>query len=293
METPHSVSYDDRKREGNPRHFHEAKRFVCELINQCHKIELIHDMIMTMILTTILLLFLFAGTEAFVLLPRNPSIAGVTVLRSTNYDDVLARLQYEYEDLQDTLIRDLAMHKEVDKEQVAQAILEKAIDVADVQRYKQMEIIDEASKELIHASDDKMRAHALHEQAHAEAMSAEREAALLESIDAGYEDMERLRDLSVAHASHDLENDAEEHELYSSFKELEASAKKEKADILLKLLERNEAQLKDSLKQLRDFHYKKAAEEWVKAKEEWEKAEAPKHDEFLDKIKELMIEMNG
>ena len=158
---------------------------------------------------------------------------------------------------------------------------------------------------------------------HAEAMSAEREAALLESIDAGYEDMERLRDLSVAHASRDLENDAEEHELYSSFKELDASAKIEKADILLKLLERNEAQLKDSLKQLRDFHYKKAAEQWVKAKEEWEKTEAPKHDElrdshykkakenwvkakvewekteapkhdkFLDKVKELMIEMYG
>jgi hypothetical protein len=146
---------------------------------------------------------------------------------------------------------------------------------------------------MIHASDDKMRAHALHEQAQAEAMSAEREAALIESFDAGYEDMERLRDLSVAHASHDLENDAEELEMYSSFKELEASAKKEKADILLKLLERNETVLKYSLKQLRDYHYKKAAEEWVKAKEEWEKTEAPKHDDFLDKVKELMIEMYG
>jgi phosphoribosylformylglycinamidine (FGAM) synthase PurS component len=68
------------------------------------------------------------------------------------------------------------MHKEVDKEQVAQAILEKAVEVADVQRYKQMDIIEEASKELIHASDDKMRAHAL-TNTHAEAMSAEREAA--------------------------------------------------------------------------------------------------------------------
>jgi hypothetical protein len=252
-------------------------------------------MMTKMIVKTIFLLFLFAGTEAFVLLPniKSSSAASVAILRSTNYDGALARLQYEYEELQETLLRDLAMHKKVDSEQVAQAILEKAVDVADLQRHKQMEIIDEAQKEMIHASDDKMRAHALHEQAQAEAMSAEREAALLESLDAGYEDMERLRDLSVAHASHDLENDAEEHELYSSFKELEASAKKEKADILLKLLERNEALLKDSLKQLRDFHYKKAAEEWVKAKEEWEKTEAPKHDEFLDKVKELMIEMYG
>jgi hypothetical protein len=250
-------------------------------------------MMTTMILTTILLLLLFADGDAFVLLSPKLGVASVAVLRSTSYDDVLARLQYEYEDLQETLIRDLAMHKEVEAEQVAQAILEKAVDVADVQRHKQMDIIDEAQKELIHASDDKMRAHALHEQAHAEALSADREAALLESFDAGYDDLERLRDLSVAHASHNLENDAEELEMYSSFKELEASAKKEKADVRLKLLERNEAQLKDYLKQLRDFHYKKAAEEWGKAKEEWEKTEAPKHDEFLDKVKELMIEMYG
>jgi hypothetical protein len=246
-------------------------------------------MMTTMILTTLFLIFLFADTEGFV--ARKPGVASVTALRSTSYDSILARLQYEYEDLQDTLLRDLAMHKEVDAEQAARAILEKAVDVADAQRHKQMEIIDEASKELMHASDDKKRAHALHEQARAEAMSAEREAALLESIDAGYEDMERLRDLSVAHASRNLENDAEELEMYSSFKELEASAKKEKADILLKLLERNEAQFKDSLKQLRDFHYKKAAEDWAKAKEEWEKTEAPKHDEFLDKVKEVMTEM--
>jgi hypothetical protein len=250
---------------------------------------------MTKMIVTIFLFFLFAGGEAFVLLPsiKSSRATSIAILKSTNYEDVIARLQYEYEELQETLLRDQAMHKKEDSDQVARAILEKAVDVADLQRHKQMEIIDEAQKELIHASDDKMRAHALHEQAQAEAMSAEREAALIESFDAGYEDMERLRDLSVAHANHDLENDAEELEMYSSFKELEASAKKEKADILLKLLERNEYVLKYSLKQLRDYHYKKAAEEWVKAKEEWEKTEAPKHDDFLDKVKERMTEMYG
>jgi hypothetical protein len=245
---------------------------------------------MTMIQKTVFLLFLSGAlTEAFVLLPRIKSscVTSVAVLRSTTYDDILARLQNEYKELQDLLLDDLAVDEKVEAEQVAQVILEKAVDVAAVQRYKQMEIIDEAQKELIHASDDRMRAHTLHEQAHAEAMSAEHEAALLESIDAGYDDMERLRDLSVAHSSHDLENDAEDLEIKSAFKELEASSKKEAAAELLKQLEENEAQLKDSLRQLRDFHYKKATAEWKKALEEWEKTEAPKHDMFLDRVKDL------
>jgi hypothetical protein len=241
-------------------------------------------MMMTMMVQkSLFLLFLsVALIEAFVLLPFNKSsVASVAALRSTTYDDVLARLQNEYKELQQTLLRDLAMHKKVEADQVAQTILEKAVDVAAVERYKQMEIIDEAQKELIHASDDKMRAHALHEQAHAEAMSAEREADLIESIDAAYEDMERLRDLSVAHAAHHLENDAEDLEIKSAFKELEASSKMDAAADLLKQLEENEAQLKDSLKQLREFRNTKAVEEW-------KKTEAPKHDMFLDKVKELM-----
>jgi hypothetical protein len=226
--------------------------------------------------------FSVALTEAFVLLPFNKSgVASVTALGSTSYDSVLVRLQYEYEDLQETLLRDLAMNKMVEADKVAQTILEKAVDVAAVQRYKQMEIIDEAQKELIHASDDRMRAHALRELAHAEAMSAEREADLIESIDAAYEEMERLRDLSVAHAAHHLENDAKDLEIESAFKELEASSKMEAGAELLKQLKENEAQLKDSLKQLRDFRN-------TKAMEEWKKTEAPKHDMFLDKVKGLM-----
>jgi hypothetical protein len=239
-------------------------------------------MMTTMILKTIFLLFLFADTEAFVLLPRIKP--GVAVLRSTSYDVTLARLQNECKELQETLLHDLSMDEKVKAEQVAEALLEKAVDFAAVQRYKQMEIIDKAQKELIHASDDRMRAHTLHEQKHAEAMSAEHEAALLDSIDAGYEDMERLRDLSVSHASHDLENDAEELEMYSSFKEIEAASKKEKADKLLKLIERNEAQFKEALKQLRDLQNKMATKKW-------EKTEAPKHDLSLDKVKEQIIDM--
>jgi hypothetical protein len=237
-----------------------------------------------MIQKTLLLLFLCVSlTEAFVVLLRiNPSVA--TVLKSTSYDDILVRLQNEYKQLQGKLLRDLAMHEKIEAEQVAQVILEKAVDVAAVQRYKQMEIIDEADKEMMHASDDRMRAHALQEKAHAEAMSAEREAGLVESIDAGYEDLERLRDLSVAHAAHHLEDDAGNLAIKSAFSELNAASKKEVATELLKQLEENEAQLKDSLKQLRDARNTKAIEEW-------KKMEAPNHDIFLDKVKEFMFKL--
>jgi hypothetical protein len=239
---------------------------------------------MMMIQKSLFLLFLSAAlTDAFVLLPFNKSsvAASVTALKITSYDGILARLQNEYKELQQTLLDDLATHKKVEADQVAETILEKAVDVAAVQRYQQMDIIDEAQKELMHASDDRMRAHALHEQAHAEAVSAEREAASVESIDAAYEDKERLRDLSVAHASHKLENDAEDLVIKSAFKELEASSKMEAAAELLKQLEENEALLKDSLKQMRDFRN-------TKAMEEWKKTEAPKHEMFLGKVKALM-----
>jgi hypothetical protein len=223
-------------------------------------------------------LFLFSWLW---LLPRPLSSCLLTSPASSALASSNPRATNEYRALQETLLRDLAMHKKVEAEQVAQVILEKAVDVAAVQRYQQMEIVDEAQEELMHATDDRMRAHALHEQAHAEAMSAEHEASLIESLDAGYEDMERLRDLSVAHAAHNLENDTEDLEITSAFKEVEASSRKEAAEELLKQLEENEAQLKDSLKQMRDFPNTKAIEEW-------KNAEAPKHKMFLDKVKELM-----
>jgi hypothetical protein len=72
-----------------------------------------------------------------------------------------------------------------------------------------------------------------------------RNARLLESIDAGYEDMERLRDLWCSSCSHDLEGQELRYEFLQGLRLLP-----ERADILLKLLERNEAQLKNSLKRL-------------------------------------------
>jgi hypothetical protein len=84
--------------------------------------------------TLLLLLLSVALTKAFVLLPRSkPSIASVVLTRSTSYDDILARLQNEYQELQEKLLCDLAMHQKAEAEQVAEVILEKAVDVAAVQ----------------------------------------------------------------------------------------------------------------------------------------------------------------
>jgi hypothetical protein len=92
---------------------------------------------------------------------------------------------------------------------------------------------------------------------YAEVMTAEQEADFLEAIDAGYERMVLLRDFCVA--------------------QLEPSSKKKAAAELWKQLVINQVQIKDSFKQLRELHYKKATEEWIQT-------EAPKHDVFLDKV---------
>jgi hypothetical protein len=66
-----------------------------------------------------------------------------------------------------------------------------------------------------------------------------------------------------------------------SAKNVEASSRREAAEELLKQLEENEAQIKGSLKQMRDVPNTEAIKEW-------KKTEAPKHEIVLDKVKELM-----
>jgi hypothetical protein len=174
-------------------------------------------------------------------------------------DKELIRLRGEFKHLQDELLDELAQRdREVDvAEGVAEKMLDKAADAVAFQRYKKLEELDRAKRELEHATGDKMKANALREEARAAALSAERELGMVESVDSLYEDVERVRDLSVAHAAHHLEDDALEMEVESRFQELEAESKMEDAEKAIAELRSYEVRLRESAKQVRQHKTEK------------------------------------
>jgi hypothetical protein len=115
------------------------------------------------------------------------------------------------------------------------------------------------------AHEERNLAEAMNRQAHNDYVAAQEQASMLESsIDDNddYDDKERLRDLSVAHAAHHLEDDTKNRIVDAKFHELEAEAKIDEAKDILKNLEENEEELKATLKELKSFKQKKAMEKW-------------------------------
>lgn len=199
----------------------------------------------------ILLLSLLTTGSSFVVVPHH---ATVTSLKASSVnDEMLTRLKSEYKELQQRLLSDLANHNKVDAEEVGEEMIKKASDVAALLRYKQQEIIDAAEKAIEVADAKRVYAHSLREALHREAMGAEREAKIIDSIDDAYEDLERVRDLAVSHADHHLEEDMKDLEIVSTLEEAEAFSKQAEATRLLQQLEQNEAELKTMLNELKSL----------------------------------------
>lgn len=178
-------------------------------------------------------------------------------------DAEIGRLQSEFKHLQDELLDELVHHgHKVDAEDVAERMLDMAADAVAFQRYKKMEDLGEAQDQLNHATGDRLMASVLKEDAHNAAVSAGHETEMLESIDSSYEDVERHRDLSIAHAAQHLEADAREMELESRFQELEASNEMEEAEKAIEELRDYEIRLRESVKQVRQHKSEKAMNEW-------------------------------
>jgi hypothetical protein len=204
---------------------------------------------------------------------------------SAIHDDAIARLQNEYKELEDNMYQDVKDHKvgEVDVAAYAEAMVEKAAEMVSFQRYKDEEAIGEADAKLAQAKQDLRHAQARRREAHDQAVGAAEQAALIESIDAAYEDLERLRDLSVVHAARHLEEDTSAQIVEAQFQELDAKMKREYAVDLLKQLEQNEEELKALLKGLKDSKNELAMKKW--ADEKAKREPAPKtqdHSKLID-----------
>ena len=212
-----------------------------------------------------------------------------------HYNDDIARLQGEFRMLQDALLDRLAKPEQVtdDEEEeeplgdnayytsaeaVAERMLDVAADAVALQRYKQVQAVERAEMQLHDASEDRRTAAALKGASHLAAHSAEREADLVESVDAPYEDHERVRELAKAHAAHHREVDAREVELEGIFQELEAEAQQNEARRAIAELREYELRLRESVQQIR-------RQQCEKALEEWKEHEQHKYDAILDQIK--------
>lgn len=235
---------------------------------------------------TTLLLLLAPLAKAFVVVPRRTlsrhrlllKTAAATTTSVEDDDALLDRIQHEYKQLQEKLLRDLVVvHDNEEAEQIEEEMVEKAVQAASVIRYKQMKVLDEAEKEMKKALGDIEQARALKDQVHDEAIQAEKEATLLESIDAQYEDMERVRDQAVVHADRQLEEDADILEMQSEYHRELAEGKEQRAARILKQVQEYEARLKQALKEMRELKTGKPLRESMKA-------EAAKHKRFLDEI---------
>lgn len=217
----------------------------------------------------IFLIGLLGFVESFVPLvgPKGHTTVALRTSPTSSYDDVLTRLQNEYKQLQQELMDDLVTkHDKVAAEDVAGKILEKAAEETAVQKYKQEEILDQARVDMVAADDELQHVRTVQAEAHDVGVSAQHEAQLLESIDAAYEDLERLRDMSVVHASQQLEDDMKDVEIENTFRVLEAEDREFTAMEKINELDANLVRLKANIKQLKDMKHEKSMNLWEKGK---------------------------
>lgn len=225
----------------------------------------------------ILIFVLWASSvESFGIVPATGTFSrfstSLAALKSSSptpspYDEVLDRLQGEYKALQDELLEDLV--KKNDKaaaEDVAEEMLEKAAATVAVQKYKHQEELDKAHADALNAEEDVKKVKALEREAHGDAEGADAEAGMLETIDAAYEELERLRDSSVAHASRHLEEDLRDVEIESTFRQLEAEDREEKEAETLERLDENLRRLQQTVRDLREERRQRARDKWSEKK---------------------------
>jgi hypothetical protein len=200
-------------------------------------------------------------------LQRAANLALVARQMSLDNDKAISQIQDYYRLLGEKLHLGLKGEQDIDPIEFTEDLLKKASDMAALQRYHQELVISDAEKELRHAQQDHILADAYKQQAHGESVMAEEQAEELEHFEdpkSGYEEQERLRDMSVAHAAHRLEEDANEISIESQFKELEAAEKRDRACDVLQELERIEQELKETMKTLLEYKNEKAMAEWAK-----------------------------
>lgn len=129
-------------------------------------------------------------------------------------------------------------------------MLTKALATARAKRDVDNEHIEASHRLYDEAMADELECEATLHMMGDEAVAAEHMVNMLETIDNDYEDMERLRDLSVAHAAHHQEQDMRAACANAERVALKAKEEMLNAEDSLHMLEKSERELKAALKEL-------------------------------------------
>jgi len=151
---------------------------------------------------------------------------------------------------------------------LAEKMLMKALDTARATRDVEIEQACAAHETFDGAMEEELEGKAALQQIDGDVIGAIQEAGMVEGLDAPYEDTERLRDLSVAHAAHD-----EGMDWMAKVMNAENVAAKARQDFTgaerkVEQLQKNEAELKAALKELHDAKNTLMRKQWEQQKEE-------------------------
>jgi hypothetical protein len=151
-------------------------------------------------------------------------------------------------------------------EELAEQMLVRAADLAELERFQQQEKLRAAKDILKMVAGTREYAQSLARESHMISSEAAFEAQLVESMDAQYEDLERLRDMAVQHAAAGEEKDLLA--IVESAKKAEENAMKDVESIekQFKQLQLGEQELKGMLHELRNLKNEKKIHEWHKEK---------------------------
>lgn len=208
-----------------------------------------------------------------VLTTRDGALASFTVARASflttgggaaDKNEDLSKLASEWKDFEKDLHKVEWGKDEMVLANLAEGILDKALKTVAGKRDEEYDHKATASAKLKHALAEQDFAEARREEAHNDAVGAEDQTNLLEAYDNDYEDMERVRDLSVAHAAQQVEKDTEA--ILLRAQETAAKAEEEVKDTTrsIKELEQNEMELKEMMKKIYEVKKGLTMEKWRK-----------------------------
>jgi hypothetical protein len=183
-------------------------------------------------------------------------------------EDVLARIQREYRELQERLLRDLVVtHDYEDAGRLEEQLVEKAAEAAAVRRAQLLRKLSDAEGELQRAVSGKLHARILREAVREEAAQAERD-----------------RNWRLVADDHELERDAEIAEYRSEYHAELAEQKERSAVRLLRKLQDYESRLQQALQDMRALHKSGGS----MSLQERIQVVSAQHEDLLDKIKAVI-----
>eukprot|EP00977_Amphora_coffeiformis_P017017 scaffold5400_cov169-Amphora_coffeaeformis.AAC.4 len=200
-------------------------------------------------------------------------------LRGVTNEEIIKRLQEEYQALQRELFAHLAVEDKKAAEHVSEEMLTKAADLTQVQEYQTYLALQDSAQHMEQAHKDVEIAKDIASEAHSQALMADYRRTHARSMDEALDLNKRGDAWAKVHQAHSAEDFASKILTETQFEELQAELDYDNAEQLWRDLKENEQLLQRSLEQMR--HKTITSDHWLAQ-------EAPKHEEFLDQARHVI-----